>query len=91
LGRSVQDHGIGPHGASNILEILLAQISELDRDFAANLIVSGGRDANAAWFGNALKPGRNIDAVTENVVALDQDVTEVDPDPECPSIIFRLN
>ena len=87
--RSIQDDGIGPHGASDILEVMFAQISELDRDLPANLIVSGRRDANAARFRDALKPRRNIDAVTEDVVALDQDVAEVDPDPEQHTLVLR--
>jgi hypothetical protein len=59
---------------------LLAQIGEFDRDLVADLIMRRSRDANAARFCVALKPGRDIDPVTENVIALDQDVTEVDPD-----------
>ena len=57
------------HRSRDILEILLAQIGKLNREFAADPIVGGRRDADAARFGNALKPGRNIDTVTENVVA----------------------
>jgi hypothetical protein len=46
------------------------------------LIVNGRRDADATGFGDTLKSGSNIDAVTENVVPLNQNVTEVDPDPQ---------
>ena len=80
--KSIRDHGIGPHGTSDILETLLAQIDELDRDLAANLIVGGRRDADATRFRDALKPRSDVDAVPEDVVALDQDVSEIDPDPE---------
>jgi hypothetical protein len=31
--------------------------------------------------GYTLKPCRNIDTIAENVIAFDQDVAEVDPDP----------
>ncbi len=34
-----RDHGIGTHRTGDILEVLLAQIGELDIDFAANLII----------------------------------------------------
>ena len=33
-----------------------------------------------AGFGNLLEPGRHIDTVAEDVVALDQDVAEIDAD-----------
>ena len=40
-------------------------------------------------FGNALKPCCDIDAITKNIVALDQDVTEIDPDPEQHTSVGR--
>jgi hypothetical protein len=60
---------------------MLAQISELDCDLSAYLIIGRRRDADTTRFGYTLKPCCNIHAVTENVIALDQDVAEVDPDP----------
>ena len=33
-------------------------------------------------FGDALKPCRDVDTFPENVIALDQDVSEIDADPE---------
>ena len=38
--------------------------------------------ANAARLGNAFDPCRNIDAVAKNVLALDDDVADVDTYPE---------
>ena len=70
------------HGAIDVLEALLTQLGELDRDLAANLIVGGRRDADATGRRDALKPRCDVDTVPENVVALDQDVSEIDPDPE---------
>ena len=69
-GQALPDHCIGPHRTGDVLEVLLAHIRELDPDFAENLIVSRRRDADAARFGDALKPRRNIDAVAKNVVRL---------------------
>ena len=87
--KPIRGHGIGPHRAGYILEALLAQIGELDRYLASDLIVGRRRDADAAGFRDALKPRRDVDAVPEDVVALDQDVTEVDPDPEEHTLVFR--
>ena len=43
--------------------------------------MSGRRDADAAGFSDALQPRRDIGAVTEDVVAVDNDVADIDPDP----------
>src|ERR1700722_13169687 len=75
-------HGVGPYRTSDILEVLLAQIGELDINFAANLIIGRRRDADATGFGDALQPSRDVDAITENIIALNEDVAEVDPDPK---------
>ena len=80
--------GIGPYRTSDVLEVLLAQIGELDIDFAADLIIGRSRDADATGFGDACQPCRDIDAVAENVVTLDQDVAEVDPDPEGDALVL---
>ena len=79
---SILDDGISTYRTGDVLEGLLANVIELDRDLAENLIVGGRRDADAARFGDPLKSGRDVDAIAENVIALDQDVAEVDPDPE---------
>jgi hypothetical protein len=49
-------------------------------DPAAHMVVGRARDQHAARLAEALQPRRNIDAVAENVVALDQHVAEVDAD-----------
>ena len=64
------------------LRCLVANIDELSGDLAAHLVVRGSRDADATRLRYALKPCSDIDTVAENVVALDQDVPEIDPDPE---------
>ena len=37
---------------------------------------------DAAGLGDALDPRRDVDAVAEDVVALDDDVADIDPDPK---------
>ena len=46
------------------------------------MIEGGAGDHDAAGLGQALQPRRDVDAVAVNVVALDDDVAEVDADPE---------
>src|SRR6266850_2601766 len=80
---------VGAHWAVDVLQPLLAQIGELDLDLASNLIVRRRRDANTSRFSNALKPRGDVDTVTKDVVALDQDVSKVDPDPEQHTPVLR--
>ena len=72
---------VDAHGTIDVLEALLAQIGELNCDFAANLIIGRRREADAARFGDALKSCCDIDAVTKDVLTLDQNVSEINPDP----------
>src|SRR5260221_13882648 len=73
---------VDAHWAVDVLQPLLAQFGELDLDLASNLIVRRRRDADTSRLSNALKPRSDVDTVPEDVVALDQDVSKVDPDPE---------
>jgi hypothetical protein len=56
---------------------------------AAHLIVGRKREADAPRLSDTLKPSRDVDAITENVIAVDQDVPEIDPDPEQHSAVLR--
>ena len=86
---SVSEDGISTDPPGDILKRLLAKISEFDRDLAVNLFVSGRRDADAPRFSDPLKPSRNVNAITEDVLALDQDVPEIDPDPKQHTPVLR--
>jgi hypothetical protein len=63
-----QANRIGTDRARYVFERLLAKISEIDMDLAANLIVGGRRDAETTWFSYPLKPRCDIDAIPRNVV-----------------------
>src|SRR5262249_28138364 len=80
----------------NVLEALLAEIDNLDLDLPAHLPKGVFGDTNATGFGNAFKAGGDVDALTKDVVALDQHVADVDADAPFhaalgggPGIAFR--
>jgi hypothetical protein len=50
---------------------VLAKVGEIDRDLAANLFVSRGRDADAARCSGPLKTGRDVDAIAKNIITFD--------------------
>ena len=86
----IPDQGIGPHRAVDVLEVLLAQISELDPDLASDLIVGRRRDADAAGLCDALKPRRDVDAVAKDVMGLDDYVADIDAHAESNAAVFRV-
>jgi hypothetical protein len=49
-------------------------------DLAAHVVVGCARDQHAARLAKALQPGRDVDAIAQNVVAFDQHVAEIDAD-----------
>ena len=86
LRRQVQP--IDAHGTRDVLQTLLTGIDEVGRDLALHLppSVLGNRDA--ASFSNALEPGRDVNAVAKDVLAFDDDVADVDPNPQSDRIGF---
>ena len=62
-----------------------------DLDLAPDLPIGVIRHANAARLGDAFKPRGDIDAVTEDVVVIKNDVTDVDADAEFDPLILRYS
>ena len=73
---------VNADGARDVLHRLLAEIGERQRQLVPDLLVGGARDADAAGLAQRFEPGGNVDAVAENVVAVDDDVADIDADPE---------
>ena len=69
-----------PQRSRDVLEVNLADIRESNADLAAHLGMDDVRGENAASRRLAFEAGRDIDAVAEYVVALDDDVAEIDAD-----------
>src|SRR5262249_27267613 len=69
-------------GAVDILHRDLAGVLKANVDAVADTFVDDGRNADPAGLGQRFQTGRDIDAVAVNVVALDDDVAEIDADPQ---------
>ena len=78
-----------PDRPLDVLELDFAGIGEGDADLAADLGMDDVRDENAAMRRLAFEAGRDVDAVAENVVALDDDVAEIDADAELDGRLGR--
>ena len=58
-------HTVHPDRFGDVLDLLIAEVVERQRQFVANLIANDRRDADRAGLGDAFQPGGDIDPVTE--------------------------
>ena len=77
-----------PHRPGDVLDRPFAQIFQHDLQLVAHRIAHGARDEDRARFGDALQPRRNVDPVSVDVVAFDDDVAQVDADAELDAAVF---
>src|ERR1700754_3758425 len=88
--RSVRQYGIDPNRARDVLELLLTEVSEFNTDLAADLIICRKRQTDAARLGHTLNSRCNIDAVSEQVVLFDEDVTDIYPDTKQDPLVLHF-
>jgi hypothetical protein len=80
---------IDPHRARDVLDALLAQILESISQLVPDLVAHHPRDADPTGRRKGFEARRDIDTVTEQVIILDDDIAEVDPDPELYPAVLR--
>ena len=78
-----------PHRLGNVLEGLRPEVIAGNFDLAPDLPIGVIRYANSAWLGNALQPRGDIDAITENIVVVDDNVADMDADAKFDPLILR--
>src|SRR5439155_10630791 len=88
-GDGFRSEAEGTHRTGDVLNLLLAEIIEGDRQFVADLVADGAGDAQPARFAQALQPRGDIDAVPENVAGLADNVADIDTDTEDEPLVFR--
>ena len=71
-----------PYSARNILHCLFAQVGKGERKLVADLLVGAARDAEASRLAQGLESCRDVYAVAEYIVAIDNDVADIDADAE---------
>jgi hypothetical protein len=75
------------HGSGDVLHRPLAEIGEGVGQPVADLLVDRGGDADRARLGQALQPGGEVDAVAQDVLAVDHHVAEMDADPQLQPLV----
>src|SRR6476659_196675 len=82
-------HAPGSHWLGNIFQILFAYIVEEKVDLAPKLPVGIVGQADAARLRYSLQSCCDVDAVTEYVVVVDDDIADVDAYPKFDSELLR--
>ena len=77
---------IDAHRPRDVLEALFPSIYKVGCHLALHLPPSVLRNRDAARFSNSLDPRRDVDAISQDVLALDDDVADVDAYPELDRI-----
>ena len=72
----------------DVLDGLFPARLDFDRDLVAHLVRSTARYVDAAGVRQRLDPGGDIHAVTIDVVAIDDNVTDIDADPKLYPTVF---
>ena len=73
----------------DVLYRMQATILEGDLHPVAHLFLERGGHRYAAWIGQRLCARRNIDAVAEYVIAVQDDIADIQPDAEFEPLVLR--
>src|SRR5262249_54341391 len=80
---------VNTHWPRDVFDLLLAQILEGEIEPVAHLIAHDAADANPARLRQRLQTRRDIHPVAVNVLALNDNVTEIDPYAELDALLGR--
>jgi hypothetical protein len=80
-------HPVDPDRLGDVLDLLVAQIVEGQRQLVADVIACRGRNADRAGLGEAFQPGRDVDPVTEQVSAVHYDIADMHADAELHQLV----
>jgi hypothetical protein len=73
----------------DVLDFVLAHRLEAEGDFVLDLVVDIARDADPTRRGQLLEARGDVDATAVDIVALNDDVADVDADPEGDAPVVR--
>ena len=79
-------HAIGAHRPGDVLHLVLAEVEEIEREPIAHLRVDRFGDADPAGRRQRLQTRGDVDAVAHQIVAVDDDVAEIDADAKAHAV-----
>ena len=82
-------HAVSVHGVGYVFDLVLTQILKAQLHLSLDMVKNGTRDANRAGLRETLQPGRYVNAIAVDIIAIDDHVAEVDADAKDDPPIFR--
>ena len=79
----------GAHRLTDILQSLLADVVEGNIHLAANLPMGVVGDTHTTRLGDPLEARRDIDAVAENIVVVEDDIADMNANAELDALLKR--
>ena len=92
LGRGAaagSTHRVSANRLGDVLDAMAAERTVIEIELVPDLVVDGLRNADRAGLGERLEPGGDVDAVAKDVVAVDDHIAEIDPDPQLETALGR--
>ena len=87
--RRVAEHNVvDAHRELDVLELLLANVLELEVEPVADIIADRLGHRDAARFGDAFEPCCDINAIAKDIVVIDDHVAKIDADAELNPPVF---
>src|SRR5262249_13951001 len=86
---AVETQSVDTYRFLHVLELLLAEILEIELDSATNMAENRLRQEDAARLGQCLEASGDVDSVAVEIAAFDDDVAYIDPDAQFNSTIGR--
>jgi hypothetical protein len=68
---------------------MAAERMVIEIELIPDLLINGVGDANGTRLGESLEAGGDVDAIAEDVAAVDDNVAEIDTDPELEPPVGR--
>ena len=87
LRHAPEIHAVDVDRAGDVLDLLRAEILEREAQLVEDLIAHDAADADSAGLGQRFEARRDIDAIAEDVVAVDDDVADIDADPKIETLV----
>jgi hypothetical protein len=87
-GRALCLAGCGTQQPSgDVLELLLASVLECHVEFAVYVLMDAARHTDPTRLGKLLQSCRDVDTIAENVLVLDDNLTDVNADTEIDTLV----
>src|SRR5205085_11887186 len=77
------------HRLGDVLQVLSTHVGKDEINLAADLPLRVIGNADAAGIRDTLKPRGDVDTVAKNIVVVDDDITDVNPDSEFDPDVLR--